>query len=60
MRSYDLLVLGAGSGNMLLGLDFRHLRTAIVESDRSELGIAVRHDHEVLPLEYCSLKGTSR
>ncbi len=34
MRSYDLLVLGAGSGNMLLGPEFRHLRTAIVESDR--------------------------
>jgi mycothione reductase len=34
MRMYDLLVLGAGSGNMLLGPEVAHLRTAIVESDR--------------------------
>jgi len=34
MRTYDLIVLGAGSGNMLLGPDFDHLKTAIVEPDR--------------------------
>ncbi len=34
MRTYDLLVLGAGSGNMVLGPEVAHLRTAIVESDR--------------------------
>jgi mycothione reductase len=31
---YDLIVVGAGSGNMLLGPHTRHLRTAIVEPDR--------------------------
>ncbi|MEU1599517.1 mycothione reductase [Streptomyces sp. NPDC005708] len=34
MRHYDLVVLGAGSGNMLLNEEFDHLRTAIVEPDR--------------------------
>jgi mycothione reductase len=34
MLSYDLLVLGAGSGNQLLGPELAHLRSAIVESDR--------------------------
>ncbi|MEX5637500.1 mycothione reductase [Parafrankia sp. FMc2] len=34
MSHYDLIVLGAGSGNMLPGDDLRHLRTAIVEPDR--------------------------
>ncbi|MEO6317463.1 MAG: mycothione reductase [Acidimicrobiales bacterium] len=34
MRTYDLLVLGAGSGNMLPAPELSHLRTAIVESDR--------------------------
>jgi mycothione reductase len=34
MKQYDLIVLGAGSGNMLLGPDLAHLRTAIVEPDR--------------------------
>ncbi len=31
MRSYDLIVLGAGSGNMLLGPETAHWKTAIVE-----------------------------
>jgi mycothione reductase len=34
MKQYDLVVLGAGSGNMVLGPEFAHLRTAIVEPDR--------------------------
>jgi mycothione reductase len=34
MRHYDLVVLGAGSGNMLLTEEFGHLRTAVVEPDR--------------------------
>src|SRR4051812_11740153 len=31
---YDLVVLGAGSGNMLVGDELAHLRTAVVEPDR--------------------------
>ncbi|MFF7468945.1 mycothione reductase [Streptomyces sp. NPDC008092] len=34
MRHYDLVVLGAGSGNMLLSEEFDRLRVAIVEPDR--------------------------
>ncbi|MGW4644858.1 mycothione reductase [Sphaerisporangium sp. NPDC004334] len=34
VRHYDLVVLGAGSGNMLLNDDLAHLRTAVVEPDR--------------------------
>jgi mycothione reductase len=34
MKSYDLIVLGAGSGNMLLGPELDHLNTAIVEPGR--------------------------
>jgi mycothione reductase len=34
MKSYDLIVVGAGSGNMLLGPELDHLRSAIVEPDR--------------------------
>ena len=34
MRSYDLIVIGAGSGNMLFGPEFDGRRTAIIESDR--------------------------
>lgn len=34
MRHYDLVILGTGSGNMLLNEEFDHLRTAIVEPDR--------------------------
>jgi len=34
VRHYDLVVLGAGSGNMLPDDDLAQLRTAIVESDR--------------------------
>ena len=34
MRTYDLVVLGAGSGNMLLGPDLDPLRTAVIESGR--------------------------
>ncbi|MER5530471.1 mycothione reductase [Streptomyces sp. NPDC002677] len=34
MRHYDLVILGAGSGNMLLSEEFDRLRTAIVEPDR--------------------------
>src|SRR4051795_2734439 len=34
VRHYDLAVLGAGSGNMLLNHELGHLRTAIVEPDR--------------------------
>ncbi|WUD70897.1 mycothione reductase [Streptomyces sp. NBC_00510] len=34
MPHYDLVVLGAGSGNMLIGDEFAHLRCAIVEPDR--------------------------
>jgi len=33
-KTYDLIVLGAGSGNMLLGAELDHLRTAIVEPGR--------------------------
>lgn len=33
MRHYDLVVLGAGSGNMLITEEFGHFRTAIVEPD---------------------------
>jgi mycothione reductase len=31
---YDLIVIGAGSGNMLLGGELAHLRSAIIEQDR--------------------------
>ncbi|GLZ48981.1 mycothione reductase [Actinomycetospora sp. NBRC 106375] len=34
MKGYDLVVIGAGSGNMLLGPELAGLRTAIVEPDR--------------------------
>ncbi|MFD9006876.1 mycothione reductase [Streptomyces sp. NPDC059582] len=34
MRHYDLVVLGTGSGNMLLSEEFADLRTAIVEPGR--------------------------
>lgn len=34
MKSYDLIVVGAGSGNMLLGPELAHLRAAIIEPDR--------------------------
>ncbi|HEY1968776.1 MAG TPA: FAD-dependent oxidoreductase, partial [Pseudonocardia sp.] len=34
MHRYDLVVLGAGSGNMLLGPELAHLKTAIVEQDK--------------------------
>ncbi|MDQ2706223.1 MAG: mycothione reductase [Actinomycetota bacterium] len=34
MKSYDLIVVGAGSGNMLFVPELDHLRAAIVESDR--------------------------
>ncbi len=34
MKSYDLVVVGAGSGNMLLGPELGHLRAAIIEPDR--------------------------
>lgn len=34
MKTYDLIVLGAGSGNNLLGAELDHLRTAIVEPGR--------------------------
>ncbi|MFD4585876.1 mycothione reductase [Streptomyces sp. NPDC058434] len=34
MRHYDLVVLGMGSGNMLLDDELAHLRTAVVEPDR--------------------------
>lgn len=34
MRTYDLIVMGAGSGNMLPGGELAHLRTAIIEPDR--------------------------
>ncbi len=34
MKSYDLIVIGAGSGNMLLGPELDHLRAAIIEPDR--------------------------
>ncbi|MEV7326435.1 mycothione reductase [Streptomyces sp. NPDC093970] len=34
MRQYDLVVLGAGSGNMLLSEEFDGMRTAIVDPDR--------------------------
>ena len=30
----DLIVIGAGSGNMLLGGELAHLRAAIIEQDR--------------------------
>ncbi|MGH3899428.1 MAG: mycothione reductase [Pseudonocardiaceae bacterium] len=34
MKSYDLIVVGAGSGNMLLGPELAHLHAAIIEPDR--------------------------
>ncbi|MFE5137024.1 mycothione reductase [Streptomyces fagopyri] len=34
MRQYDLVVLGAGSGNMLLNEELAHLRAAVVEPGR--------------------------
>ncbi|MEO6510250.1 MAG: mycothione reductase [Nocardioides sp.] len=34
VRHYDLIVIGAGSGNMLLGGELAHLRAAIIEQDR--------------------------
>ncbi|MDQ4010100.1 MAG: hypothetical protein M3228_05235 [Actinomycetota bacterium] len=34
MKSYDLIVVGAGSGNSLLGPELVHLRAAIIEPDR--------------------------
>jgi mycothione reductase len=34
MKSYDLIVVGAGSGNTLLGPELDHLQAAIIEADR--------------------------
>ncbi|MEV7364750.1 mycothione reductase [Streptomyces sp. NPDC091299] len=34
MQRYDLVILGAGSGNMLLADELAHLRTAVVEPNR--------------------------
>ncbi len=34
MRTYDLIVLGAGSGNMLFGSELQPLRAAVIEPDR--------------------------
>lgn len=34
MRTYDLIVLGAGSGNMLFGSEIEPLRAAVIEPDR--------------------------
>ena len=34
MRHYDLVIVGAGSGNMLLTPELAHLTTAIIEQDR--------------------------
>jgi len=34
MKRYDLIVIGAGSGNILLGPALSHLRAAIIEPDR--------------------------
>ena len=34
VQHYDLIVIGAGSGNMLLGGELAHLRAAIIEPDR--------------------------
>jgi mycothione reductase len=34
MRTYDLLVLGAGSGNMLFGPELERLRSAVIEPSR--------------------------
>ena len=34
MRSYDLIVIGAGSGNMLFGPELDGLRSAVIEPDR--------------------------
>ncbi len=34
MKSYDLIVVGAGSGNMLLGPELAHLQAVIIEPDR--------------------------
>jgi mycothione reductase len=34
MQHYDLVVLGAGSGNMIFGPETAHLRAAVVEPDR--------------------------
>src|SRR5262245_26018665 len=34
VRHYDLVVVGAGTGNMLLGDELARLRTAVVEPDR--------------------------
>jgi mycothione reductase len=34
MRHYDVVVIGAGSGNMLFTPEFAHLKAAIVEQDR--------------------------
>jgi mycothione reductase len=34
VQHYDLVVLGAGSGNMLFAPELAHLRAAVVESDR--------------------------
>jgi len=34
VRSYDLIVIGAGSGNMLFGPEFDGLSAAIIETDR--------------------------
>ncbi len=35
VQHYDLIVIGAGSGNMLLGGELAHLRAAIIERDPS-------------------------
>ena len=34
MRSYDVIVVGAGSGNMVFGPELEGLRTAVIEQDR--------------------------
>ena len=34
MQTYDLIVLGAGSGNMLFGTELEAMHAAVIEPDR--------------------------
>ena len=43
MRTHDLIVIGAGSGNMVVDDRFEHLRVAIVE-DRKFGGTCIKAD----------------
>ena len=52
MRSYDLMVIGAGSGNMLFGPELDGVRSAIIEPDRYRGHHRARLRRNALPISW--------